>query len=210
MGHEKKLENSPSANLSDEIQKSEFSKIRKANDIIAQEEKTSPQTLAFETEDRLEERKDECFHQAIKDSIKKKYKLEIDEVVSIQKAKDIHNSFRNSAVVPLDLDFFQIVLYQNSTRKTSSVFMCSKPECSQVFNKLYNMVNHQRTHTKDKPFTCPVSDCNCSYSQLTNLKRHMVTHKPKKGISCRLCGVRMTSILKLLSHFNNHLQTTPN
>lgn len=45
--------------------------------------------------------------------------------------------------------------------------------CDRIFRSLYNMQNHRRTHTGEKPFRCDV--CNHDVTTKSQLDRHLKT-----------------------------------
>lgn len=56
------------------------------------------------------------------------------------------------------------------------VLPCTFPGCSRVFNRPAKLLEHVRTHTKERPFHCTFSGCNKDYSREDHLNRHMATH----------------------------------
>ena len=49
----------------------------------------------------------------------------------------------------------------------------------QVFNKNFDLQQHIRSHTGEKPFQCIV--CGRAFAQKSNVKKHMQTHKVSAG-----------------------------
>jgi len=49
------------------------------------------------------------------------------------------------------------------------LYKCTFKGCEKIFPKEANLVDHDRTHSGDKPFQCPT--CNKLFSQLGNLKK---------------------------------------
>jgi uncharacterized Zn-finger protein len=47
--------------------------------------------------------------------------------------------------------------------------------CGKQFAKNFDMQQHMRSHTGEKPFQCVV--CGRAFSQKSNVKKHMATHK---------------------------------
>ena len=48
-------------------------------------------------------------------------------------------------------------------------FRCGFTGCQKAYQARHYLVDHERTHTGDKPFTC---DCGKSFSRILNLKKH--------------------------------------
>lgn len=86
-------------------------------------------------------------------------------------------------------EIFSLSLSAESSAKSSikkikksreSVFEPRPPKltceyCNKQFAKLFDLRQHQRSHTGEKPFQC--SACGKSFAQKSNLKKHIRTHK---------------------------------
>lgn len=57
--------------------------------------------------------------------------------------------------------------------------------CERAFNKNFDLQQHIRCHTGEKPFQCIV--CGRAFAQKSNVKKHMQTHKVWPGKISR-CG----------------------
>ena len=55
--------------------------------------------------------------------------------------------------------------------KNSRIYVCKYDNWGKSFAKTWNLVDHFRIHTKEKPFVC--GDCKKKFSQKCNLKRHI-------------------------------------
>lgn len=54
--------------------------------------------------------------------------------------------------------------------------------CNKTFSKNFDLRQHIRSHTGEKPFQCIV--CGRAFAQKSNVKKHMITHKfwPKDAL----------------------------
>lgn len=59
------------------------------------------------------------------------------------------------------------------TEKTKSKFSCSY--CNKIFEKPFNLQQHERVHTGERPFQCII--CGRAFSQKANVRKHMIRHK---------------------------------
>ena len=98
---------------------------------------------------------------------------------------------RMDALVPLMLSLAarSLQIKGNSTssstakkRKAESLFVCST--CQREFTRRTILVNHERTHTGEKPFSCSFDECSQTFSQRGDKTRHEQAQHTKKTFRC--------------------------
>ena len=52
--------------------------------------------------------------------------------------------------------------------------------CDKTFSKNFDLAQHVRSHTGEKPFQCIV--CGRAFAQKSNVKKHMQTHKVRNTV----------------------------
>ena len=96
-------------------------------------------------------------------------------------------------------------------RKVAVVHVCS--QCDYQTPNRAHLVNHNRTHTGEKPFQCET--CQKSFGSRSNLNTHMRTHqaireKPSKRFECDLCEYNLaTTNHNLAIHRMTHTGEKP-
>ena len=70
--------------------------------------------------------------------------------------------------------------------------------CGKYFRKMFQLQNHVRKHTGDKPFVCHT--CGKAFSQETSLKTHMRIHSGVKPFKCTECEESFNVSSALTAH----------
>ena len=78
------------------------------------------------------------------------------------------------------------------------LFKC--PFCTYYSKNKTSVLQHVRTHTKEKPFKCGV--CGKSFNQKAGVQQHMRTHSSEKPYICHLCNGRFKAASSLATHIS--------
>ncbi|KAJ3056002.1 hypothetical protein HK097_008491 [Rhizophlyctis rosea] len=86
---------------------------------------------------------------------------------------------------------------------------CFKCQCGKLFKKLYNLRNHYKQHSREKPYVCDV--CKRGFMRKHDLKRHATTHMDNfKPYACDDCKMTFTRLDALHRHIKcNRCRAAP-
>ena len=79
-------------------------------------------------------------------------------------------------------------------------------ECNYISQRKSCLVNHSRTHSKQKPFHC--EPCDQNFSQKSHLKVHVMSHKGGR-FECKECDYKAAQKSTLVSHLLTHSGVKP-
>ena len=64
--------------------------------------------------------------------------------------------------------------YNPETKRMNKLLTCLYDNCGKQFTKTWNILDHFKVHTGEKPFKCPA--CKRAFSQKGNLTKHLKLH----------------------------------
>jgi len=70
--------------------------------------------------------------------------------------------------------------------------------CGKTFKKQFQLANHQRVHSGDRPFVCHT--CGKAFNQEVTLRTHMRIHSGARPYKCDHCGEAFNATSALVAH----------
>ncbi|XP_062511073.1 zinc finger protein 224-like isoform X2 [Corticium candelabrum] len=79
---------------------------------------------------------------------------------------------------------------------------CQLPGCNKSFDRVSKLIEHSRTHSREKPFHCDVEGCGKSFCSASKLRRHSHVHSNERPFLCSYSGCGKS--FRRLDHLRNH------
>ncbi|KAF9347810.1 hypothetical protein BGX26_000743 [Mortierella sp. AD094] len=76
--------------------------------------------------------------------------------------------------------------------KPMRIFECAYGDCTKVFSRQFNLDQHNKTHSNERPFVCEYKDCAKAFIRRADLVRHDRTHSGITPFSCNFEGCKET------------------
>nr|VZI10976.1 unnamed protein product [Spirometra erinaceieuropaei] len=100
-------------------------------------------------------------------------------VIAVAAAPPVTSATMTSAV-PLAVTTTTTTTTTTSTTNRIKRFRCTHLGCGRAFYSHFNLVEHIRTHTGERPFVCPVSGCKSRFKRRRDLTEHDSVHRAKR------------------------------
>ncbi|XP_017517700.3 histone-lysine N-methyltransferase PRDM7 [Manis javanica] len=97
------------------------------------------------------------------------------------------------------------LIQHERTHTREKPYVCR--ECGRGFTQTSILIGHERTHTGEKPYVC--RECGRGFTQTSILIRHERTHTGEKPYVCRECGRGFTQTSNLIRHERTHTGEKP-
>ncbi|MBZ3883028.1 Zinc finger protein 772 [Sciurus carolinensis] len=88
---------------------------------------------------------------------------------------------------------------------TEQIHKCSK--CGEIFNHQDNLLQHQKSHTREKPYKC--NECGKLFGYKSSLIVHQRIHLGVRPYKCAQCGKSFIRISSLVKHHIVHTEERP-
>ncbi|CAI2381578.1 unnamed protein product [Moneuplotes crassus] len=120
----------------------------------------------------------------------------------LQKGSKIEDLTKSNGI-----SFEAEVSYNKKTGRSRRSLICNYPGCGMKFTKSWNLLDHSRSHTGERPYACTL--CNLRFTQKGNLNKHMKVHsnlsiESRKIYKCDHCDRKYTEKFNLNVHMRKH------